>query len=289
MKNRRISSRRFRAVGDLLCLRDPRGASRSPSIAVDGGDYVVLGPFLMMQEYRISKEAGIRFTGVTRDPNPIHVHDEIVPGALTVSKSMIPLEILFPRLRIRSLRAKFTGSSFYGQRTVSRFRIAPLRDAGLEVEVETSQSGRTIAKMEILACPGVSAPRNVPAKAAGAEMLSLIRQYLDCLNVDGSVFVDKFGAGEVEFPLGFIASLPSGEMVRKLKGQGGILNMLELEFPPENAPAACEGVPAVEISQERVRSTYNKISARISDGSRTFGRGFALVLAESREPAGSSA
>jgi hypothetical protein len=232
----------------------------------------------MLHEYRVGKEAGVRFTGVTRDPNPIHIDDEIVPGSLTVSKVMIPLEVLLPGYRIASVRAKFTGASFYDQRTVSHFRLRPgSGHEELRAEVTTYQSGRTIAKHDISAAPRRRTPAPRRKKVLSGQNLGLIRQYFDCLNVDGRFFFDPDGPGEPEYPLGLLASLPSGEMVRQFKGQGGMLNVLSLTFPADLPAAVGDDLPEVELSQGKVRPTFNRILARITDGLKTFGKGFAVV------------
>ncbi|MHC4780811.1 MAG: hypothetical protein ACYTFG_19750, partial [Planctomycetota bacterium] len=81
--------------------------------------------FLIVQEYKIRKDAAIRFLEVTRDENPIHIQGEIAPGAMTLAKTLLPLEVLFDGFSIDKVKAKFTGASFYGQRTINHYFVEP--------------------------------------------------------------------------------------------------------------------------------------------------------------------
>ncbi|MBI3724871.1 hypothetical protein HY251_13085 [bacterium] len=88
---------------------------------------------------------------------------------------------------------------------------------------------------------------------------------------------------DLSYPYAFLASLPSGEMVERLSGQGGILNRLTLEFDAAKLPIA--GPPEVSLElPERLRKSFNKVLTRIKEGVLTAARGAALILPRSEAP-----
>lgn len=265
---------------DRILLRDPRGSSRRPSIVLrNDGSLEARGPFLLVQDYRVEKDAAIQFLAVTRDDNPIHVVEDIVPGAMTLSKVLLPLEVLLAPFSLAHVRAKFTGASFYGQRTVNHFFFEPGPEPGsATVAVNTYQAGRIIAKVEARGSvdAGECAPET-PLKAPQVNV-DCLRRFCASLALSPDLYV----AGErlrcASFPRAYLASLPSGEMVRQLKGKGGMLNVLSLDFGSPAFPVTAETFP--EVSLEKGRDgprMFNRVLTKIWDGLRTYGRGFALV------------
>ena len=272
---------RLDAFKDRLTFRDPRGRSRRPALADDArGILRALDRFLIVHEYRVTKPDAIRFLEVTRDENPIHVQDEIVPGALTLSKTVFPLEALLDGFSVDGVRAKFTGASFYGHRTVNHFFLSPGPGPGeVAVEVNTYQSGRIIAKTSIRGAFGRT--ENAPAgevHGAPRENLELLHTFCESLGIDPVFYREGPLLRRASFPRAFLASLPSGEMVRQFKGKGGMLNVLSLDFSPPSYPIAAERFPEVQVEQGRTGPRmFNRVLTRIIDGFRTYGRGFALV------------
>ncbi len=86
---------------DSIYFRDVRACTRTPSLrfeeAEEGKDKLhVFNKFLMHHDYVIQKSSGERFVDITKDKNEIHRVGNIIPGAMTVSKIILPLEILMP-------------------------------------------------------------------------------------------------------------------------------------------------------------------------------------------------
>ncbi len=277
----RLPLPRLEAFHDRLTFRDPRGYSRNPGILEDGrGNLLGANRFNVIHEYRISKPDAIRFLEVTRDENPIHVTEDIVPGAMTLSKTILPLEALLDDFTVDRVKAKFTGASFYGQRTVNHFFLeAGEREGEISVGVNTYQAGRIIAKVEMTGSlrPAEEVPSEESLRAP-RQNLDLLRVFCRSLGVEPGLYME---AGEVKrtaFPKAFLASLPSGEMVRQLKGQGGMLNVLSLNFGRPAYPIAAKNLPEVQLEKGRSGpKMFNRVVTKIIDGFRTYGRGFALV------------
>jgi hypothetical protein len=63
-------------------------------------------------------------------------------------------------------------------------------------------------------------------------------------------------------------------------GAGGLLNVLDLEFPEEETPSLSgNAAPVAEVETTRPRSNFRRILARVGDGIRTYCKGYATVLA----------
>jgi hypothetical protein len=266
---------RFR---DALAVRDPAGASAHPSLAGDGETVRAHGRFLVLHEYRVPRDASLRFLEVTRDENPIHVSGDIVPGALTLSKTLLHLEVLLDDFSVSAVKAKFTGASFYGERTVNHYFASPGGKPGtVSVEAVTYQAGRMIAKMEI---EGAVRPadRRLEERPLRRDALPHVRENLSLLRMfHESLGVETQGLGGA-FPSAFLASLPSGEMVRQFRGEGGMLNVLSLDFGQGAFPISSPTLPEVRLEKGRPGPmSFSRIRTRIVGGARTYGEGFALV------------
>ena len=82
-------------------------------------------------------------------------------------------------------------------------------------------------------------------------------------------------------PLAFIASLPSGEIVKRMSGQGGMLNILEFNFQEhKKIPLIGPDPPHVVLQQGKPRKAFNRILADIIDGVVTYCKGSAVVHPE---------
>ena len=122
----RIPARRLAAFHDRLILRDPRAGTRRPSIVPEGGDGVeICGPFDVRRHVVVTRPRGIRFADSTGDPNLIHRDGEVVPGAYMAAQAVSTLEVLFPRLRLESLRVSFVGVCWYGRSARMTLRCVP--------------------------------------------------------------------------------------------------------------------------------------------------------------------
>lgn len=275
----RFPASRLDALRDRLTVRDPRGRCAHASIGLDAeGRFCAQGRFIIVHEYRIRKPDAIRFLDVTRDENPIHVEEDIVPGAMTLSKNLFPVEVLLDGFETTRVKAKFTGASFYDQRTVNHFFIDPGCGGGeVDVQVNTYQAGRIIAKTEVQGRIGVPAPLPGSARAP-AENMALLRSFCESLSIDPGVYMEGGRLLRSAFPRAFLASLPSGEMVRQFKGKGGMLNVLSLDFDAPPYPIDSDRLPEVELEKGRTGpKMFNRVLTRIMDGIRTYGQGFALV------------
>jgi len=101
---------------------------------------------LMHHDYVIQKSSGRRFVEITNDKNEIHRSGNVIPGAMTVSKIILPLEILIPELEIHNVSIKFTNSSIYGEKTKDVFSFQFVNHEQIQINVNTFQSQETVAK-----------------------------------------------------------------------------------------------------------------------------------------------
>jgi hypothetical protein len=273
------------AFNDLTILRDPRGRSFLPSLVpCDGGEGPALqavGPFLIHQVYRVTRDEGIRFVDATGDENPIHREGDVIPGAMTGAKGLASLEILFPRLAVRGARFKFRGIGRYDKPLRNQLSWRPGEDGTVSVDVRTTCEGRLIAEGivtgEILAEPPAV---NVRPRRTVRAQAQKIESFLDAMRIEPGAFLTRDGKPYLAYPRAFLLSLPSGEMVRRFEGSGGILSVLDLEFS-DAAPIPLEGGRLLEVvlDWKRAGRSFSKIVTCIRDGIQERCRGFALVLA----------
>lgn len=280
-----VSLDRLAAFEDRTSLRDPRARTHHPSLVLaESATLEVRGPFQIRRTALPTKPRGRTFVAATGDPNPIHTDGFVVPGAWTASQMVAPLEVLFPRLQLTALRVSFTGIAWYDQPIRLTLRVIP-EASTLKVDAVAYQSDREIAKGEIEGNLLAEAARvEVPERKVDVAWLGRVEAFFRSLGIEPASYLEKPKGRDLSYPCAFLASLPSGEMVERLSGQGGILNRLTLEFDAAKLPIA--GPPEVSLElPERLRKSFNKIVTRIKEGVLTAVRGSALILPRSEAPA----
>lgn len=269
---------------DRLSLRDARARSASPSlIARNGGTYAV-GDFSINYAYLVTREMGVRFVDVTGDENEIHRTSDIVAGALTASKALLPLEVLFPTLRINSVKVKFTNFCRYDRRCRANFQVKFAEGNRLHVEVKAFQEQEQTASATIagtvLDQPLRSARLN--AKKVKKEHLAQVRDFFNACNVDSEAYFDKGDFRDYTYPFAYVASLPSAALVREMRGQGGMLNVLTLQFNDEGKiPIGPNAMPEVRIKEGRKMSAFRRMVTDVIHGVVTYYKGSAIVNPDS--------
>lgn len=270
---------------DKICFRDAKARTPHPGLTVQKDDHsghrlLVWNTFLIKHEYRIPKQNGERFVDVTNDVNVIHRKGNIVPGAMTVSKIILPLEILFSELEISSVNIKFTGSAYYGERTCSLFLWQFVSSDYIQIEVKTYQHDRPIATTIILGRKKQEQKRieEIDETLVNKKCLTRVKAYFETLGIQSDYYIQKEGYKDYTYPLAYIASLPSAEIVNQLSGQGGMINILRLDFGNfERIPITGEKGPEVKLARAKKRNTFNKIVTEIAEGLVTYYRGLAIV------------
>jgi len=259
------------ATSDTIFLRDPRGRSGRPSLVCDDASpqpvLVARGPFQLRYYYTVTREQGVRFCEVTGDPNRLHRETDIVAGALTASKVIAPFEVLCPALQIRSIQMKFVGFCRYGRRV--RVSIEVIAYQGDE-EIATARAvGRVLEE-----------PPHTPVKPrrVNAAGVAAVREYFASLGIDSRGYFDKGAFTDYTYPFGYVLSLPTGEIVRQMAGQGGMVNVLRLEtLDSEKIPITGTDLPAVRLKRLRPKPTFNRILADVIQGVITYYKGSVIV------------
>jgi len=269
---------------DRITLRDVRARSASPSLVYQSGKMFAVGDFLINYAYVVSPKMGVKFVDVTGDENMIHRTSDIVAGALTASKVILPLEIVFPALRINSAKVKFTNFSHYNVRITSTFRVRFVSEDRIRVQVTAYQNDAQIAESQIdgtvLSEPLRSA--RVNEKKVKEEQLEVVREYFDACNIMSEAYFQKEGFRDYTYPFAYVASLPSAAIVRELRGQGGMLNVLTLKFEDEEKiPIGPNATPQVRIEEGRGLSAFRRIITDVIDGVITYYKGSAIVNPDS--------
>ncbi len=289
-------------LGDRVILRDAKGRSarpsliRIPSLSFPGEDCLqIRGGFTVLQTYAVDAWDGAAFAEVSRDGNPLHRVGGIVPGAMTAARALLLPELLLEGARVERMKFRFRSMARYGLPTLNLFRIEPAEGDSLRIDVRVRQGEMDVADGQLLAGRD-SFCRPETNDLADPEPTAQIRLFLECLCIDPEIYFQRMGAA---YPSAYFASLPSGEMVRKYSGEGGLLNALDLEFPgvsslesapvtadpctsqPRSLPARPGGhVPTTVELQDlpRPHRTFRKILARVAQGMRTYCSGFAMVM-----------
>lgn len=277
-----LTSQGLAGAMDRVTVRDPRGRTARPGIRPVAEGLLCTGPVLLRHDYVVAKDDAIRFLDATGDDNRIHREENVVPGALTASRVVGLLELLAPDLDIHDVRVKFTAPSFYGARAIASIRLVPGADGAVQADAETWFHGTIVAKTTVSGRVAPFAARAVPVKErkVNRELLALVDCYLRSIGFDPEAYRQKAAGADYTYPIGFLAALPSGEMVRQLAGQGGMLNALNLSFADApRLPIVGATLPSVAIEQGKVRreSLFARVLTRIIEGITTYGRGFALV------------
>jgi acyl dehydratase len=277
-----IPARRLAAFQDRLILRDTRSRARHPSLVPSAdGSLTIAGPFDLRRHIVPTRARGVRFAEATGDPNPIHREGEVVPGAFLAAQMLSALEVLLPALRIESLRVSFTGICWYGRGVRLTMRCTPVLISGtqgLRVEASARQDDREVSTAVL---EGRFEPRPARLELALHKVdtgwLGRVLDFYIALGLDPQAYLQKDEGADLSYPLGFLASLPSGSMVKRFQGEGGVLNRLTLEFDKRKLPLA--GPPEVSLEMpSRIRQSFTKILTFVREGLDTAVRGTALVL-----------
>ncbi len=270
---------------DSICFRDPKACTRSPNLRFEGSEsgedkMHVFGRFLMHHSYVIEKASGGRFVEITNDNNEIHRTGNVVPGAMTVSKILLPLEILVPELEISKVNFKFTNTSAYDEKTKNVFSFQFLDSENVQVEVNTYQAQKTVARATITGRINLDRAKTSIIKEEDVceKNLDMVREFFDTLSVESEAYIQKNGYRDYTYPLSYIAVLPSAAIVKQMEGSGGMLNVLKMDFGSfKMIPITNEKGPEVKLERTRERATFNKIITEIANGFATYYRGLAIV------------
>ena len=280
---------------DSIYFRDTRARTRLPSLRhgedSNGNERLyAFDRFLMHHDYIIQKSSGRRFVEITNDKNEIHRSGNVIPGAMTVSKIILPLEILIPELEIHNVSIKFTDSSIYDEKTKDVFSFQFVNHEQVQINVNTFQSQKTVAKTVIIGRlnPFREKTTKVEEKDVNETKLNDVREYLGTLAIEGEAYIQKDNYRDYTYPLSYIATLPSAAIVKQMEGNGGMINMLKMDFGNvKMIPITDEKGPEVKLERARQRTSFNKIITEIVNGVVTYYRGLAIVnpVASFRNPA----
>ena len=280
---------------DSIYFRDTRARTRFPSLRhgedSNGNERLyAFDRFLMHHDYVIQKSSGRRFVEITNDKNEIHRSGNVIPGAMTVSKIILPLEILMPELEIHNVSIKFTNSSIYDEKTKDVFSFQFVNHEQIQINVNTFQSQDTVAKTVITGRinPFREKTTKVNEEDVNETKLNTVREYLGTLAVEGEAYIQKDVYRDYTYPLSYIATLPSAAIVKQMEGDGGMINMLKMDFGNvDMIPITDEKGPVVKLERARQRTSFNKIITEIVNGVVTYYRGLAIVnpVASFRNPA----
>ncbi len=280
---------------DSIYFRDTRARTRSPSLRHgENGNgeekLYVFDKFLMHHDYVIQKSAGERFVEITDDKNEIHRSGNVIPGAMTVSKIILPLEILIPEFEIHNVNIKFTNPSIYDAKAKNVFSFQFISPDCIQINVNTFQSQGTIAKTIITGKINTDREKvtKVKEEDVNETKLNTVREYLKILSIEGEAYIQKENYRDYTYPLSYIAALPSAEIVKQMKGDGGMISMLRMDFGDvKMIPITDEKGPEIKLERARERTSFNKIITEVVNGLVTYYRGLAIVnpVAKFRAPA----
>jgi len=272
------------AFTDHLLLRDAKACSQRPALLPHPHSgrrrLQIRDDFTLQCEHVVSASRGQQFLEITQDPNDIHAKENILPGALTVAKVLLPIEILVPALKIEALRAKFRAAAFYGERTINSMSWHYVDESSVRVDVTAYQSQRVVATASVFGeiTREPLAIEEIKERKVNPDELSRVSEFMEVLGVHPEAYFDKDGLIDFTYPFAFMAALPSGEIVRQFEGVGGIINMLSLDLGDEaKMPITGSGAPEIRLKTGRVRQTFQRIITDIIDGITTYYRGAALV------------
>lgn len=222
---------------DSIYFRDAKARTRSPSLkfgeTANGEERIyAYDRFLMHHDYVIQDTLGKKFVEITNDKNEIHREGNVVPGAMTASKIILPLEILIPELEISNINVKFTNTSVYGEKTKNLFSFRFTSPFHVHVEVSTIQMQKTVAKTVIMGkiSTDTRAKTTINEEDVNETNLNLLRQYFDTLAIESEAYIQKDGYRDYTYPLSYISALPSAEIVKQMEGEGGMINVLRMNF-----------------------------------------------------------
>ena len=273
-----IAHNRLEAFQDPIVLRDPRARTRRPGLIQGARALTVNGPFSIRRQLVVTRARGVRFADATGDPNPIHREGEVVPGAFVAAQIVSAAEILLPRLRLDRLRVSFTDVCWYDRPLRLTLRGEPTDD-GIVFHSTVWQDRREVASATLAGCVLETVPRlELPLAKVDAAWLLRVVEFYGALGIDAERYFHKEAGPDLSYPTAFLASLPSGSMVERFSGEGGLLNRLTLEF---DAKLPLKGPPVVSIEMpDKLRASFNRILTLVKAGVTTAVQGTALVLAK---------
>lgn len=270
--------------GDVVVLRDPRGRSifRSlvPLRTAQGAGLGITGPFSLHVLFTVARDDGVAFVESTGDENPIHREGDVVPGAMTCARAVAMIESLFPSLGIDRLGVKFRSVARYGRSMRQQLHIAWQDGPMLRARLTVEQEGRLVAEGILSGRIHAEILRpNVGKWRVNKDELRRVEEFFRALRIAPDSYLRAGGEPNFAYPRGFLASLPSGEMVRQLSGAGGYLSSLDLTFPAGPPPGIVgSGGPEVSLKSAKARPSFSKVLTWIKSGVEEHCKGFALVF-----------
>ncbi len=274
-----VQTSALRSFAEPVILRDPKARTRTPGIAVRDDTLEIRGPVQVRQRFRVSRDQGATFVSVTDDPNGIHTDGDIVPGAYLWAKVLFGLEVLMPQLEILEMKTRFASPTHYGESMLSELRYAPAGGDRVGIEVKILRAGDVVSSSVIHGRRREQAVGvDVARKTVNSEELQRVFAFSGALGIDPDAYFEKAGQPDYSYPFSFLASLPSGALVRSLSGEGGVLGALKLSFLAENKRPIVGPGPEVTVQRpKRWRKTFNRIMTAIKEGVHTYLKGSALV------------
>jgi len=158
---------------------------------------------------------------------------------------------------------------------------------GASFRADVTEEGTKVAEMNVVtALREGPPPALVLRRRVDIAALQAMRAFTRTLGVRARAYfrqpegAERRVGGYYYYPQAFLASLPSGAMVRQLRGEGGLLNKLTLDFDPTLRVAITrDSAPLVELRPPKPRrSAFHKILTAIGNGLGTVVRGTALVF-----------
>lgn len=237
-------------------------------------------PLRLCQQFRVHPEQGATFVAVTDDPNGIHTEGDIVPGAYMWAKVLFGLEVLLPRLEVVEMKTRFSAITHYGEALLSELSCLPRTDGHVGIEVKIYRDGEVVSSSVIHGrLSETSSTPVVARRRVNSEELQRVYAFSNALGIDpDAYFYQNPDAPDFTYPCSFMASLPSGALVRSLQGDGGVLGALKLSFLARKKRAIVGPGPEVTVQRpKRWRKTFNRILTAIQEGVVTYLQGSALV------------
>jgi hypothetical protein len=293
--------RALNSFSDVVLLRDPKGKSvfrslhRLPALSEPGGKGTgavrgpgigITGPFVMHHLFAVSKEQGLAFVTATGDENPIHREGDVIPGAMTTARAVSSLEALFPCLGVSRLRMKFRSIARYGVPMRQQMALSFRENGTVDVSVRIDQGAHEVVEGLVTGKIHSRIQRpNVGKWRVNREELMQVEAFFRSLAIVPDLYLRAGNELNYAYPRGYLAALPSGEMVRQLSGAGGLLTSLELSFPEGPPPGITgSGRPEVGLQTAKTRPSFWKILTWIKHGLDEHCTGFALVFAPKQAP-----
>lgn len=271
------------AFADRICVRDPAGLSPRPGLipaTIAGHRHLIIKrDFQIRYEYIITPQQGAEFQEITKDPNALHRTMNVVSGAMTAAKMLLPIEILLPFVHIRSARFRFRAPAFYGERTTSSIWWRNEATGGVRLEVTSIQRQQVVATGSIFGQVAPCVQRaDISVEAVDKTQMELVTAFMRTLGIDGRFYFQKHTGWDFTYPVAYVASLPSGELVKQFQGNGGMITSLLLDLSEQTKiPIVNKKGPQVRLRLDRIKKAFSRIFADIINGVITHYRGWAVV------------